>query len=568
MDGVEPVFEDDENLSTPNAQDALILRVSSDGNTPTQNLWLKEKDRFSGIYEGYVRLTDADGDGRCDEDNDGTAERCNWGLLTRNAIGEGEGDDEYAVIGVESGPVTITYKDSNGDTNSISIMVDKDAPTIQVDSPVDGTASTDDSPELIGTFIDGGGSGLREDSFKIYADNRPDSNDDSTPVWGLGVLGALGDNPGTRVDRGHVCVDADDQGTDGHGVCDEPEDSAASLRAQYFGYDDGAGTFGIIHSADVYLDEDIQIDGEDKYKTADAEDFEDGDVNGEFDTIVRIDFPPGGDDERYNHTIDIQGVVIDIAGNIGFSDSDPSDPTFIHDLGTAYKDRDDDDKHNILGWFSRHVYHLDDVDPYFEEDQSATGFFIDSDGDESINNSGVMVVFDNDLDPASVGIGTFAVDLDGGSDATVVDAAVDGKKVYLLLEEELAPDSTPGVGLATNQAVSDLAGNESTDRRLDGIELSDGILPTFTVTLSGGTGLNEDIDGEGSSELTKSQMKLSISGNESIQGAPQFAVVCSDLLWNGDDEATSPAKFASNRTGAFTTPEISDAAPNEDRQHW
>ena len=52
-------------------------------------------------------------------------------------------------------------------------------------------ASTDDSPELIGTFTDGGGSGLREESFKIYADNRDDGNDD-TAVWDLGVSGALG----------------------------------------------------------------------------------------------------------------------------------------------------------------------------------------------------------------------------------------------------------------------------------------------------------------------------------------------------------------------------------------
>ena len=148
---VSPVFFDDENAAAPDDQDALILRVSSDGNTPTQNLYLKEMsdDRFSGIYEGYIRLTDADGDGSA-VDNPATTERDeaepkdNWGLATGDATGAGK--DEYAVIGVESGPVTITYKDSNGDTNSISITVDKDAPTIQVDSPVDGTASTDDSP--------------------------------------------------------------------------------------------------------------------------------------------------------------------------------------------------------------------------------------------------------------------------------------------------------------------------------------------------------------------------------------------------------------------------------------
>ena len=553
----------------------MVLRVSSDGNTPTQNLHLKEKsdDRFSGIYEGYVRLTDADGDGSAVDDpgteRDEAESKDNWGLATRDATGPG--DDGYAVIGVESGPVTITYKNSNGDTRSLSITVDKDAPTIQVDSPIDGAASTDDSPELIGTFGDGGGSGLRESSFKIYADNTPDNNDDSTAVWELGVLAAPAAGTSTH-DRGQVCVDAKnaDDEDEADGICDAANASAASLRSQYFGYADGAGTYGIVYSNEIYLDPkaDENLDEEDDYKTADAEEFEDGDTSGEFDTIVRIDFPPGDDDdERYNHHIDIQAVVLDVAGNIGFSDSDPSGPTFIHDLGTAYKDRTDKGtkiKHNVIGVYSRHTYILDDVDPYYKEDQSATGFFIDADGDESINNSGVMVVFDGPLDPATVGIGTFTVALDGGSDATVVDAAVDSKKVYLLLEEELAPDSTPSVDLASGQSVADLAGNESTDRRLDGIELNDGILPTFTVTLSGGTGLNDDIDGEGPSELTKAGMKISIAANETIQGAPQFAVVCSGLFWDNDDENTSPAKYASERTGAYTSSHINkDAAPNE-----
>ena len=567
LDGVEPVFEDDEDLSTPGAQDALILRVSSDGNTPTQNLWVKEADRFSGIYEGYIRLTDADGNGSevTDGEQDATAED-NWGLATRHATDATK--DGYAVIGVESGPVTITYKNSKGDTRSISITIDKDAPTIQVDSPIDGTASTDDSPELIGSFTDGGGSGLREDSFKIYADNKP-SAEDAEPVWDLGVLYSEEDD--IDEDRGRVCVDAIGGGTnedESDGACDDQDASSASLRSQYFGYDGDNPTYGIIYSYEVYLNPDEETDeGEDVRKATDAEEFEDGDVNGEFDTIVRIDFPPSkANKDRYNDIIDIQAVVMDVAGNIGFSDADPSAPTFIHDLGTAYKDRSDKGtkiKHNVLGVYSRHTYYLDDVDPYYKEDQSATGFFIDGDGDESRSASGVMVVFDGPLDPATVGVGTFDVELDGGSGATVVDAAVDGKKVYLLLEQELAPDSTPSVDLASGQTISDLAGNESTDRRLDGIELSDGILPTFTVTLSGGTGLNEDIDGEGSSELTKSGMKFSISANETIQGAPQFGVVCDNLHWDNDKDATSPAKFASNRTGAFTSGEINKAAPDE-----
>ena len=206
------------------------------------NLWLTEKSRFAGIYEGFVRLTDADGDGT----NDDLTTRDNWGLTVRDADGSGEGG--FAVIGVESGPVTITYKNSNGDTRTISIMIDREPPSIQVDSPLDGTSSTDDSPELIGTFTDGGGSGLREESFKIYADNTPD-NTDAKPVWDLGVLDPIAEGTNTRAERGLVCVDAlvDLDGSDGSdGDCDKSS-SVASLRAHYAGYaSSGAPTFGII----------------------------------------------------------------------------------------------------------------------------------------------------------------------------------------------------------------------------------------------------------------------------------------------------------------------------------
>ena len=192
---------------------------------------------------------------------------------------------------------------------------------------------------MIGTFTDGGGSGLREESFKIYADNTPDNNTDAKPVWDLGVLDPIAEGTNTRAERGLVCVDAlvDLDGSDGSdGDCDKSS-SVASLRAHYAGYASGAPTFGIIHSSDVYRNtDDMDGDTEDDLKTADAEEFEDGDVNGEFDTIVRIDFDPGeANDGRYNHIVDIQAVVMDIAGNIGFSDSDPSGPIFIHDLGTA-----------------------------------------------------------------------------------------------------------------------------------------------------------------------------------------------------------------------------------------
>ena len=232
--------------------------------------------------------------------------------------------------------------------------------------------------------------------------------------------------------------------------------------------------------------------------------------------------------------------------------------------GQSATDRDDEDKHNVLGWYSRHVYRLDDVDPAFEAKQSATGFFTNEDGDAAHNRSGVMVVFDGDIAEESVGTDSFTVQLDNGSNGTITRVDVDGEKVYLLLEETLEPNETPHVELAAGKSVVDLAGNESTARRLEGFTLNDGILPTFTVTLSGGSGLNEDIDGEGPSELTKNRMLISITSDEDIQGAPKFAVVCNGLTWDDPDEENDVATFAKNREGPIFRGDIDEVEPLDD----
>ena len=44
--------------------DALVVRAKSDGDQQSVNLYLSETGRFTGQYEGYVRLTDANGDGQ------------------------------------------------------------------------------------------------------------------------------------------------------------------------------------------------------------------------------------------------------------------------------------------------------------------------------------------------------------------------------------------------------------------------------------------------------------------------------------------------------------------------
>ena len=49
--------------SENDGETALSVKIKSDGDASEQNLWLYETGRFTGRYEGYARLTDADGDG-------------------------------------------------------------------------------------------------------------------------------------------------------------------------------------------------------------------------------------------------------------------------------------------------------------------------------------------------------------------------------------------------------------------------------------------------------------------------------------------------------------------------
>ena len=107
---------------------ALAVRAKSDGNADFQDLWLLETGRFTGRYEGFVRLTDPDGDGGvADAQND-------WGLELQNASSHDEMGGA-AVLGVESGPVPVEYRDTDNKIRTRSIAIDTVPPAIQIDVP-------------------------------------------------------------------------------------------------------------------------------------------------------------------------------------------------------------------------------------------------------------------------------------------------------------------------------------------------------------------------------------------------------------------------------------------------
>ena len=159
------------------------------------------------------------------------------------------------------------------------------------------------------------------------------------------------------------------------------------------------------------------------------------------------------------------------------------------------------------------------VDPEVREDESATGFF-GMDGDDPVrSNNGVMVVFDKPVSDSTITTSTFDVTLADGTEATITEVDVEGKRVFLQLEETLAADARPKVDLAAGEVIRDLAGNSTLPREFDEIDVSDGILPTFAVTLASGSGLLPP--DYGPDKITKDRITIQITSNESIQGCTE-----------------------------------------------
>lgn len=514
------------------ADAGYVLHAESDEDAVDQkrHLALKETGRFTGIFQGRLRLTDADGDGTVDAGSD------NWGLEKVSATYDDTASPPTimeAVLGVGNGPVTITYKDTNGVNRTHQIEIDITPPTITVDSPAHGGRSDDEKPSFIGTFNDSD-SGLQANSFQLDVDNTPDEPDA---------------NPVIKVDSG---------------VTPQVAGQQVRRRQDYAGYATTPqfGIVGLTTPDVLYKVEHVPAQGDSEdWKSLDADDFDDGAADGEFNGEIEIDFdefsPPAGF-LGFNNAVDFQALVRDLAGNVGFSDSEPTAPRFINALGEEEPtDRDPvGETHNVLGVFSRHVVHIDELDPRIILNASVTGFYdLDDDDNPVRDRSAVMVVFDNSVNGELIDTGTFTLQRDEETAIEIVDVAVEGKLVFLKLGEELASDATPSLTLSEGREVEDLAGNlltwqEPLDGELDGpkvFEVRDGIQPVFTVTLSGGSGTG--VGSESSSRLTSGAMDIAIESDEDINGSPLVSLVCDDIQWVDGAATKKLSDYVGNRTG-------------------
>ena len=509
-DGVDDVLYTNKEKSN---NSALLVQASSDGNDTDANLYLTETGRFAGIYQGFLRLTDADADGR---DATGSGDRIDWG----ESLGDdgGNADDasaaDAAVLGVGDGPVTITYRDSNDRNQTFVIQIDIEPPTINIESPVNNSRSDDEKPSFVGTINDGD-AGLAADSFQLYIDNNPAT---ANPYTVLDIKADLVTGLDLPIER----------------------------RLEYKGYaDNGYEKYGVI-KATRWMAPSTATPTSDYY-SVEADNYANGAADGEFADEVEIDFDEDISNFRgFNHKIGFQALVRDLAGNVGFSDSDPEKPRFINDLGEKTPSVP-----NALGVFSRHVVWLDEVDPYIMNEMTATGFYgLDDDKEPVRNRSAVMVVFDNDVNGELIDAGTFALEYDDGSEIGIADFSVVDQLVFLLLDEELASDARPTLSITDGREVEDGAGNilgseehlldpTDSDDKVGSFKVNDGILPVFTVTLSGGSGTG--VGREGPSQLTNESIDVAIDSDETIRGAPKVSVVCSNVKFNeakATDDAT------------------------------
>ncbi len=504
---------------------SLYAASDEDAGDAIRNLALVETGRFTGVFQGLVRLTDADGDGG--------DPRINWGRMKGDgsynhapAADSTDANPTEAVIGVGNGPVTIHYKDTDGQNREYQIEIDITAPTISIDSPAHNARSDDEKPSFIGTFNDSD-SGLAADSFQLDVDNTDDREDPQFVI--------------------NIAADVSVEG------------EAARRRQDYLGFANGDGLYGVITvGGDIYKMEDVPANDDTApvHFSLEADDFDDGAPDGEFNGEIEVNFDEfidNDDFDGFNNAVDFQALVRDLAGNVGFSDSDPAGPRFINDLGEKETDRKTP---NVIGVFSAHIVHIDEIDPYVMTDSSVTGFYGLNDDDIPVRDrSAVMVVFDSSVNGDLIDTGTFQLQKGEADAIEVVDVKVDGKLVFLKLGEELASDATPTLSITEGREVEDLAGNLLTwQEPIDGqdggdkeIEVNDGILPVFTVTLSGGSGTG--VGSESPSRLTENAMDIDIESDEDINGSPTVSVVCNNIQWTEDDTTKKLSNYVGIRTG-------------------
>ncbi len=373
--------------------------------------------------------------------------------------------DALAAIRVVKGPITVNYNDANV-TRATQVLIDRTAPTVLNISPATGAATQNRLPTFPSS-INETESGLKLVQQVVSAVN-------TGPANCLRLVIDRNDDPLNAV------AVLDINGILGNGNFSEPVSMGVVA--------DGQLNFAFSHTPSTIIPN------------------------------IGANIP--------DHIVDWQVRVTDLAGNIRFSDSDPTSPNAPPNQGNAVV---------VAGGFSAHVVRIDQKVPGFRSGATTpniqlgdhrTGLSLDVSNAETIDKSAVRVRFTDSV--TNVEPSDFSVNLDTGGLTVPVSVQVKAEKVYLKFASPIAPNDTPIVSLAGS--ISDLAGNSSS---VGSTGISDGTKPVLIASTSGGSGTGTGA--EGPDQLTKNLMTIHVASDEPLSGVPEVEVYVLAGAQDGSD---------------------------------
>jgi len=237
-----------------------------------------------------------------------------------------------------------------------------------------------------------------------------------------------------------------------------------------------------------------------------------------------------------DHWIDFQGVATDLAGNVGYTDSN----------STANA--------GVLDKYGAHHIKIDQKLPSISA--AYTGWWWDTSIDStnkthkhtSTKANAMVVEFDGNI--TDIDATDFQITFDDGTTHTPTDAVIYSalpKQVFLTLGASMTADNTPKVALVGS--VSDIAGNSTSTGSL--ANATDKIHPSVTATLSGGTGTGSATL-EGPNDLTKSSITLTVTTDEELVSNPKVDVYDLGMSGATNDVTTGGSAYAGT-CGAVST---------------
>ncbi|GEM_PF-3567942 len=378
-----------------------------------------------------------------------------------------------AAVPANAGPVTITYTDSDNVVRSLTVLLDTLPPTLNITSPTHDSATQNRFPAFSFNANDVG-AGLKLVQQVASSVNVGPANSLFLAIdRGNDALNA---NPTLNATTGALA------GTSPEGAVNE----ALSIGSVV----DGQASLTVNHTSLTAL--------------------------------------PNGTIVTPNHKVGVQAGVIDLAGNLGFSDSSTTATGGV--LGAV-----------LPSGFNELVIRIDQTIPQFVTNtpgcnpntpvlsgtacENATGKVFDAalvgDSATVTSRSSVKVSFDGPV--TGVDATDFSVTVSTGgthvpSSVTVNNTATNGV-VYLTLSTTLPPGSTVTVALVG--LVSDTANNAT---QTGSVATADGIPPAITIVRSAGSGTGTAGTTEDSTNLTKASMTFTVTVDENVGTAPTIRI--------------------------------------------